>query len=227
MHRTALHSGDIIQLPERRDGNPTFLKPSTDHWRNDPDFAMRMLHIHHITGRVDPNNPNRYKEHMTTQSNFARRYETLFTFVSPEHAADNTKAKRQELSETLVAYLNHPTSQCQYIYGMTAEVGEDLTPSDPDKYPYLSDYYTIQDTMVVLQKVLQQTPGGDPMPIGDVLQDAGAMREYYSPEALIAAELRFAGDRTHVPRGADDEEEEEKAAPTAPLYPDLKGFSFS
>ena len=218
-----MKSDDWVLICERGGGQPPFTLPTEKYLQNNEAFKREILHIHQVHPQVDPNNPEQYK-HETSNSGFERRFPVFINIITDANRIHNTSLKRTEWANTFVNYFNHPQNLAKYTYPVSAQFAGDLTPhaTSNTSASFLSDFLTINDTMLVMREALMQQDMTDLVPIGDILEQEDALHDYYSPTALEKAHQKFQRFRNHIPGGSSNNDHEQDSEE----FKDFQGFTF-
>jgi len=195
-----VRSGDMVMMVEKNGGAP-FLHPTITYLNTNADFRRNMLSIHQMHSRVDPDDHHRFKEQLST-SGYNKRFPVFINIVDEVNIPLNNPANRKAWGETFEHFHNHAATQSAYSFPEDAHYSGDITPQNEDAAPFLSHFLTIQDTMEVMREAYaaDAEPGSLPS-IGDMLDDNGAMENYYGPALIPEALQHFASYRNHLPIG--------------------------
>ena len=190
---TTTKACDMVAFWEKKNGLPPFGFPSMKYLGDHPEFRCRTLCVNQVHSRVNPTDPLAYKEVATgSGDNQCIRTYPVFVYIVPENLVQyNNPRNRAKWAQGLVDFLNHPKQLELYVYKSHTVYAGDLSPQVEDNAPHLSDFLTIDDTMEVLREV--NSPTEVPCSIADVLAEPEAMKLYYSPAVLDAANRMFAG----------------------------------
>jgi hypothetical protein len=151
---------DIVSSLTGFDGTAGYFGPLTKYLK-DPhheDIVKNKMCIHAVLPQRSASDPTEIKlDPPRGPKNYRPRCHNLLSLVSPEKAAQNTKRAREQLCRQVMKINNHDNMQ-RHEHGSKyqanpsniLEYGGDLTPSDPQMAPPLSDFFTIRDTMDII-----------------------------------------------------------------------------
>ena len=155
--------GDLICITRTWDNKAAYLAPL----RNcclDPtcqDVIVDKSGIHDASWERAPADPENYKEDSPTKN--GRRPRCTFFFSALGNR--NTKERCKTVADNIIAINNHPTFQETHYFSISKdgrtkiqnkiflEFGADLTPQGTDELPYLSEYCTIPDLLLLVSQI--------------------------------------------------------------------------
>ena len=128
-----------------------------------------------------------------TKTGFDARY-LCFVHTLPEDKADkNNVANREKWAKNIIKLNNCPKIQNNYQYGASPlSYKGDVTPSNEDQLPPLSEFLTIRDTMEVI-RIAFTTKDKEKPEIKDLLEDDNILSLYYSQELIPKLREYFLG----------------------------------
>lgn len=226
-----LKSDDWLILCDRGNGLPPYTFPTETCLKNNQKFQREILHVHQIHPQVHPNNPEECRGEKSLNSTFERRFAVFVNILTDANRMHNTPEKREAWARVFVNYFNHPKNQAKYTYPVSGHFAGDLTPQttskDSTSLPCMSEFLTINDTMLVMREALMQEDMVDLVPVGDVLEQEDALQDYFSPAALQIANRRFQHLRHHIPGQHESQNSNNNAEQENPdAFADFQGFNF-
>ena len=149
-----------------------------------------MCHWHgFLRSKTDP---KKFHEDKATSTGFKVRHRVVVVSLTEEQAKNNKQHQRKRLAEGFCVINNSSKVQINYYKnrpGITKErdlleYAGDLTPSDTDQLPKLSNYLTIGDTMDYICLSHSNETDGSNLTCFDVVANDDLLQQYYTADLI-------------------------------------------